>query len=653
MTMLRSSAAVLAAALTIPLTLAAPVAHADGSGFTEIPVSIPASMPDDNGNAVTLDGGVDVPNSGCPCPMILINHGFLGNWHDSQDVASAFANHGYVVVRYSSRGFGKTTGEVDLVGPKETQDMADAISYVQDNAGNIPQLDGAVIKNDVGQYGGSYGGGHAWAAAMSTNPVLRAAIKTTVPTATWSDFYQALLPNDVMLAAYANGFYATGYDPTATAVNDGSDAENDLAHQRQPSNPDTSNATTQNYSTELHRWMAEANSGINIPDIKAGLDARSVMHHLDDVHVPVFIVQGSNDGLFTENQALAAYQALHQRGIAARLYIGGIGHPPSNGSTSSPEALHVGAEMLAWFDHYLKGVDNGIDRTPPIEFSHTTYFGNQWDGKTLSANAFPAGADDNFYLCTTSPTGGNLSTTPCPSANPAVAVNLPGAGGGYDQEPVTAGTIRDGIRQLTGCGQGSPTCQQQDPDLSAYPAILTYDAPAVATDTKWFGPPHLDLQAGSVDVLPSADVTHGAAAAFQLDPKFYDAAPNGAASLITRGAYAEPLDAAAPSSQTIPSHTVGYDAFGLSYVLPAGHHLRLTLSTSDVPYLRPTVNPFAVALFAGSKLGIPTATDAFPTPAIGQPGPTLPEAPLPVLLVVVAGVALAGSYVVRRRRRRD
>ena len=643
----RWAAGLLATGLVVPLTVTAQAAHADG-GFTEIPISIPASMPDDNGNAVTLDGGVDVPNSGCPCPMILINHGFLGNWTNSNDVATAFADHGYVVLRYSSRGFGKTTGQVDLVGPKETQDMADAITYVQDNLGHIPQLDGAVTRNDVGQYGGSYGGGHAWAAVMSTNPVLRDAIKTAVPTATWSDFYQALLPNDVMLAAYANGFYATGYDPTATAVNDGSDAADDLSNQQVPSSPDTKNVATQNYSIELHRWMAEANSGVDIPDIKAGLDSRSVLrdHNIDNVHVPVFIIQGSNDGLFTENQALSAYQALRQRGVPARLYIGGIGHPPSDGATDHPEALHVGAEMLAWFDHYLKGIDNGIDRMPPIEFSHTSYFGNHWDGTTRSAAAYPAGPAGDFYLCTTGASGGDLSATPCPSADPAVAVNLPGAGGGYDQEPVTAGAIRDGIKQLT-CQPGEPICQQHDPDLSTYPAILTYDAPAVDSDTEWFGPPHLDLQAGSVDVLPAG--AEGTAAAFQLDPKFYDVAPDGTASLITRGAYAEPLDAAAPSPDTVPSHSVGYDAFGLSYVLPAGHHLRLTLSTSDVPYLRPTVNPFAVAVFAGSKLSMPTAADTFPTPPLGEPGPTLPEAPLPVLLAVAAGLALTTTVVVRRR----
>jgi predicted acyl esterase len=53
-------------------------------------------------------------------------------------------------------------------------------------------------------------------------------------------------------------------------------------------------------------------------------------------------------------------------------------------------------------------------------------------------------------------------------------------------------------------------------------------------------------------------------------------------------------------------HEVGFDAFGLSNRVPAGHRLRVTLSTSDAPYLRPTSNPFAVALLAGSSIDLPT-----------------------------------------------
>jgi hypothetical protein len=47
---------------------------------------------------------------------------------------------------------------------------------------------------------------------------------------------------------------------------------------------------------------------------------------------------------------------------------------------------------------------------------------------------------------------------------------------------------------------------------------------------------------------------------------------------------------------------------------------------------------------------MPTAADTFLTPPIGAPGPALPEAPWPVLLVVLAGGVIAASSVIRRRR---
>jgi ABC-2 type transport system ATP-binding protein len=621
-------------AASAPLSII-PAAGADPQPYVQVAVHIPATYPDDEGKPVFLDGAVEIPTSGCPCPAILINHGFLGQWQDNSNVADLLARHGYVVLRYSSRGFGNTPGEVDLVGPKETQDLLDAVHFLNDE--KIPELVGKVIHDDIGQWGASYGGGQAWALAASGDP----AVRTVVPTDTWTDFYQALLPNDVLLLTYVNGFYVTGYDPTAWLVNGATSG-----------NPSGAKPNlTQNYSQELHRWIAEANTGADVGDLKSGLDARSVMYRIEDIHIPVFIVQGSNDGLFSENQALAAYQALTARGIPARLYVGGLGHPPSNGSTSSPEAVHVEAEILAWFDHYLKGSANGIDQMPPIEYSYTTYFNNHWDGTTRSAYRYPFGPAQRLYLCTTGPTGGSLSAQPCPAAPPEVAVSTPNAGG-YDQEPVTAGDIKSGLQQLTGCGQGAPTCQQSPPDLDSPASVLTYDAAPVGSATYWAGLPRLDLQVGAVDELPAG--VQGGAAAFQLDPKLYDVAPDGSATLITRGAFAEPLNASATGSQTIPRHPVSYDMFGLSYLLRAGHHLRLTLSTSDAPYLRPTANPFGVALFTGSELSLPTTSAMFPTPPLGQPGPSVPESGLPALLGfagAVSGLAAMG-WVARRRRSR-
>jgi predicted acyl esterase len=155
------------------------------------------------------------------------------------------------------------------------------------------------------------------------------------------------------------------------------------------------------------------------------------------------------------------------------------------------------------------------------------------------------------------------------------------------------------------------------PDLRDAPPTLTYEGPTLtaAQALDMTGVPRFHLQAASADALPAG--VRGGAAAFQLDPKLYDVAPDGTATLVTRGAFAEPLNGQPAGTSTRPAHAVDFDAFGLSYRIGAGHHLRITLSTEDAPYLRPTVNPFAVALLAGSAVDLPSSTRMFPTPPLG------------------------------------
>jgi ABC-2 type transport system ATP-binding protein len=532
--------------IALVLALLAFPASALAADVKEIPVQVPATQPTDSGAPVKLDGGIDVPTSGCPCPGVIINHGFTGKWTDSGSVARELASHGYVVLRYSSRGFGKTPGEVDLMGPKETQDLLDAVHWLNDPAN--PVVGGLVTHNRIGQFGGSYGGAHAWALARSGDP----AVRTVIPTATWSDIYNALLPNNVELLAYVNGFFATGWNPTAQPIN----------------NQELS--TENNYSQNMHRWVAEANAGVGLDDLKQGAATRSVAGHYNQVKIPVFLIQGLNDGLFSANQAIDAYQALRKRKIPTRLYLGGIGHPPSESSLDSPEAKHVEEQVLAWLDRWLKGDKNGIEKQRPIEYSRADYFHNKWDGTTRSAKRFPFGKARTFQLC-----NGKLSTTPCPDALPAVATNNY-AGAGWDEEPVTAGPAED-----LKAGLGLP-------DTRSAPPTLVYDSAPLTQPFDMAGIPSLRLQIAS---------TSG----YQLDPKLYDVAPDGSAKLLTRGAWSEAVGTGA-----LP-HAVSFDAFGLSNLIPAGHRIRLQLQTADAPYLRPNTNPFAVAVLAGSAISLPTA----------------------------------------------
>ena len=90
----------------------------------------------------------------------------------------------------------------------------------------------------------------------------------------------------------------------------------------------------------------------------------------------------------------------------------------------------------------------------------------------------------------------------------------------------------------------------------------------------------------------------------------------------------------------------------MAYTFAEGHHLRLSLSSADLPYLRPNAAAFQVAVLPGSTVELPGAENATLTPYGVTPAPStdVPEVPYAALLPL-AGLAVAGAVVVARRRR--
>lgn len=551
-------ACALALLMTAGAATALPKVHPTNVTLQTLPARIPASMPDDNGDLVTLDAEVIIPVLSYPCPGILWNHGFGGSKGNDRSEREAIARYGYVILSYTSRGFGdapgETTGQVDLMGAKEQQDLLDAVDWLISPDNDVVQ--GAVIPDSIGQIGASYGGFHAWWLARSYHP----AVKTVVVIATATDLYEALMPYDVEELLWPTGFYATGYRPE-----------------------------DENYSQDFHRIVLEMDTGLNCQDARTELMDRAVKRRWANIHVPVFIIQGINDSLFPANQAMEAYQELSARGVETRLYLGGIGHPPAVGD--GPEIERLYDEALQWFDKHLKGKkdsDVPLISQSSIEVADTQYFNNVWDGTVRRANVLAA-PGRTFYLCATSALGGTLSSAPCPGALPILMTNT-AAGSGLAHEPVTSGLLGDEGIQIA--------------DTSQLPTVVTFETAPMAADAALdlAGIPRFDLQVSSTCQLPVG--AQGALAAFQLDPKIWDVDPGGNATLITRGAFSEQVDAT--SLGTLPLHQVSFDIFATFYRFQAGHRLRITLATEDVPYLRPTTHPFVVTIHPGSAVTLAT-----------------------------------------------
>jgi predicted acyl esterase len=95
-----------------------------------------------------------------------------------------------------------------------------------------------------------------------------------------------------------------------------------------------------------------AKSGIVLGFAKA-VDSRSPL-----------IQQYENDAIHSTN--LGAIRAL----VAPRSVYQQFGHTPS--AFPGPDFSYVMAKGVAWFDHYLRGVPNGIDKTPPVTIAAAT-----------------------------------------------------------------------------------------------------------------------------------------------------------------------------------------------------------------------------------------------------------------------------------------
>ncbi|GAB1512369.1 alpha/beta fold hydrolase [Actinophytocola sp. KF-1] len=194
---------------------------------------------------VKLDATLYLPEQ-TPAPAVIVAHGFGGSKKSVDGDARELARRGFVVLAYSARGFGRSEGRIGLNSP--AYEVADASKLV-DWLGERPEVtqDGDGDPK-VGVTGGSYGGSLSLLLAGTDKRV-----DALVPTITYNDLSQALLPNSattgdtvpgtpaanafaengVFKRSWAGIFFASGAggaglaDPQADAVEEG-DEDDDI-----------------------------------------------------------------------------------------------------------------------------------------------------------------------------------------------------------------------------------------------------------------------------------------------------------------------------------------------------------------------------------------------------------------------------------------
>jgi predicted acyl esterase len=529
-----------------------------------------------------LDIDVTLPPTGSgPFPTIFMLHGLGSNKTDFEAPTPAgtsndtfeynnvfYAQRGYLVVNYSSRGWGNSCG----APASRTADcatgwiqLADQRWEVQDTQYLMGRLvdDGLADPTALGVTGVSYGGGQSLELAFLRNRIrtyplgfarwrspsgrpLRLA--ASWPRWLWSDLAASLLPNGrfrddrlrsigtterpigveklsyaagLLFLAQATGFLAPPFaDPTA----------------------------------DLLTWAAVLDMGEPY-----GILVRSVENQLREFHgsipllrrrrpAPLLLLSGFTDDLFPASQALRVYRLLRSRGNApVTLQLGDIGHMRAQNKLD--EYQYFNAQGAQFLDAYLRHTGTPPARGAVTAFTQTCPL-EAPSGGPFSARSWRRLATGTFELGDDAP-----QTVTSDGGNPAEAVGT---------DPIL-GTICAQFPAIRAPGTAVYT--------QASPGILLMGQPTITGHVRTDGP-------------------YG-----QLVGRLWDVDEAGQQALVARGVYRLRPNQRGP---------VVFQLEGNAYEFPAGHVVRLELVGSSSPTYRKSNGTFTVTV-RRVTLTLPTA----------------------------------------------
>ncbi len=484
---MRRSMTTLLTVMALLSGLAATAAAAPAVGFSTSYQAIPGD------GGTTLHAFVIRPTGrgDGPFPLVVLPSSWGVNDIEYVGAAAKLAyQSGYVVVSYTARGFWDSGGQIEVAGPPDVADASKVIDWALANANADPSR--------IGMAGISYGAGISLLAAAA-----EPRIKAVVSMSGWTDLAASLYPNQTVSAAGVDLLLAAGH-LTGRPGKDLQQAERD--------------------------YLAG-----DFADVLPISPVRSAATKIDAInqHGPaVMMANAWEDSLFPPSQLVDFYGKLTG---PKRLMLTPGDHATAElfGAAGLPNEVWDAADR--WLDHYLLGVDNGIDREQPVQVKPAN--GGGWQGST----GFPT----------------QQQTIP----QQTIPLGSSRFGAGLD-------TIADsGVPIVSGALQGYLSIPT-GVSIPLVPQALAgvWSGPAAAQGFEVNGAPHAKLT-----VTPSAANT-------TLFAYLYDVGPLGLGSLITHKPYSL-LDATPGVARSVD---LGLEP--IAWNVPAGHHLALVVDTVDPRY---------------------------------------------------------------------
>jgi len=533
-----------------------------------------------------------------PAPAVLLAHGFGGSKDSVAAQARSLSQDGFVVLTYSARGFGKTTGQIAINSPD--YEVADARALV-DFLATQPEvaLDGPGDPH-VGVAGGSYGGALALSLAGSDKR-----IDAVAAAITWNDLGQALFPD---LAAPRPPFADT---PAAGAT--GTDGVLKRSWAGIFFGAGASAATEGPCGKFIAQvctdYIAAAQTGRPSAALLDLLRRNSPIATNSAVRAPTLVLQGEQDTLFGLDQADANVRQLSAAGAPVLTSWFAGGHD-AGGTNADADA-----QVQQFLDFHLAG--RGTD--PGNGFSYQLTGSLATDGKvankTVTAPAYPGLQ------------GGQAPTQMLPLAGAAQPVSRP------------AGSAPSSVSALPGLGSAIAGLAASGVAASALTGAAAYDVPGQAAVFRT-EPVSTALTITGSSRVGVTVAARGAPSDAVLFAKLYDVAPDGKRTLPGGGVAAFRVPAQPGGGAT----TVAVTLPGIVAAIPAGHRLELAVSTTDQAYATP-LSPAAYTVgLAGSALIVPVVA--------GKRASTSSVPLLPLVGIVVIALGLLAAAIIGRVRRR-
>lgn len=253
----------------------------------------------------------------------------------STSLDQTLLDHGYALVGLQARGTGCSQGTFDFLGPSYGRDGADAVEWVARQKWS----DG-----DVGMANWSWAGMSQVATASNRPPHLKAIAPGMAMTDPRSDSWEiGGVPSQGFVTGWWQFLHSRWLAIRRSAV-----AEHD---QRCVAQVDRNYAAGETPAINLPSQL------IRHPLRDAWIQERTILNLADRIQVPVLSMEAFQDGITT---ARAGYY--REKLDPSKVWL-----VQTNGSHDLYESLRYRTVLVAFLDHFVKGMNNGFQRQPHVQ----------------------------------------------------------------------------------------------------------------------------------------------------------------------------------------------------------------------------------------------------------------------------------------------